>query len=252
MKRSFTLVFLCLISIHITNAQVGIGTTTPDASSILDIESSNLGVLFPRVSISSLSDTTTIPSPKEGLVIYNPSSNSCQLPAGLYIFDGSQWQKISYSTTSKESQRLIRDEIGVANVTFTAYSSNNIHGDYASLFDNIDNIGSSSFHSIRSGSPSGDWGFGISLPQSYFINQLTLDGRNDCCTNRVVNVIIRLYNCGNLIYSSAAITTSNTGNNIVNIPNIYADEIRLVVPNGGTTQGGIAINFSELSVVGRN
>lgn len=231
-------------------AQVGIGTTTPDASSILHVESPNRGLLPPRVNLTSVNDVTTIPSPTEGLMIYNLSSNSCNLPAGLYIFDGTVWQRVSFSGGSNTYSRLIRDEIGVSNVTFTAYNSSNSHGNYNSLFDNTDNTGGASFHSNRLGAPSGDWGFGITLPTQYFISQLILDGRNDCCTNRIQNVVIRLYSCGNLVYSSSAINTSSTGDNTVSIPNIYADEIRLVIPNGGTTPGGAVINFSELDIVG--
>ncbi len=250
MKRIILPFILILACTFFSQAQVGINTTTPDPSSILDIESSNRGFLLPRVNLTSINDVTTIPSPTEGLIVYSLSTNSCNLPAGLYIFDGTVWQRVSFSGGSNTYPRLIRDEIGVGNVTFTAYSSTNTYANYTSLFDNIDNTGAATFHSQRSGSPAGDWGFGITLPSQYFISQLILDGRNDCCTNRIQNVVIRLYSCGNLVYSSPAISTSTTGDNSVSIPNIYADEIRIIVPSGGTTPGGAVINFSELDVVG--
>ncbi len=146
---------------------------------------------------------------------------------------------------------MIRDEIGVGNVTFNSYSSHNLYGNYASLFDNVDNLNAASFHEIRSGSPTGDWGFGITLPTTYNISSLILDGRNDCCTNRIENIVIRLYSCGTLVYSAPAISSSTTGDTTVSIPNIRADEIRLVVPNGGNTGGAQGvINFSELDVIG--
>ncbi len=241
-------IILCMHSICFS--QVGIGTTSPDPSSILHVESSNKGFLPPLVNLTSVNDLTTITSPAEGLMVYSPSTNNCNLPVGLYVFDGTIWQRVSFSGGNNTYSRLIRDEIGVGNVTFTAYSSTNSFGGYNSLFDNIDNTSSASFHSNRSGSPSGDWGFGITLPSPYFISQLILDGRNDCCTSRIQNVVIRLYSCGNLIYSSLAISSSIAGDNVVSIPNIYADEIRIIVPSGGTTPGGATINFSELDVVG--
>lgn len=232
-----------------SDAQVGIGTTTPHNSSILDVESSNKGFLPPRVSLTSVNDVTTITSPAEGLMVYSPASNNCNLPPGIYVFNGSTWGRmasgISYS-------RLIRDHIGVGNVTFTAYNSFNSYGNYTSLFNNADDTGGSSFHSSRSGSPTGDWGFGMTLPSNYFITQLILDGRNDCCTTRIVNVVARLYSCGNLVYSTSAISSAVTGDNVVSIPNIYADEIRLVVPSGGNTGAGAVINFAELDVIGTN
>ena len=247
MKKPYYLITILFV-INLSYSQVGINTTNPDTSSILDIVSTDKGVLFPRVNLTSLTDITTIMAPAEGLIVYSSSSN-CNVPAGLYLFNGTNWEIISCFGLSNSYSRLIRDEIGVANVTFTAYSSTNTFGNYSSLFDGIDNIAGASFYSDRSGSPTGDWGFGVTLPKPYFISELILDGRNDCCTSRIENVTIRLYACGNLVYSSPSITSSITGDNTVSIPNIYADEIRLVVGNGGTTTGGAVINFSELDVV---
>ncbi|MGZ4117501.1 MAG: exosporium glycoprotein BclB-related protein, partial [Bacteroidia bacterium] len=44
---------------------VGINTTgaTPAASAMLDVSSSNKGVLIPRVTLTGTTDATTIPSP---------------------------------------------------------------------------------------------------------------------------------------------------------------------------------------------
>lgn len=75
MKRSFTLIFLCLISIQLTNAQVGIGTTTPDDSSILDIDSNNQGLLLPRLTTAQ---RDAIVNPANGLIIYNIDSDELQ------------------------------------------------------------------------------------------------------------------------------------------------------------------------------
>ncbi|PWH83344.1 hypothetical protein DIS18_01975 [Algibacter marinivivus] len=242
---------LLVIIINSTNcfAQVGIGTTTPHSSTILHIESSDKGFLPPHVSLTGVTDTSTITSPAEGLMVYSPLSNDCNLEPGIYVFNGTLWKKISGGTSYS---RLIRDHIGVGNVTFTAYSSTNSYAPYSSLFDNVDNTGAATFHSQRSGSPTGDWGFGITLPNKYTITQLILDGRNDCCTARIVNLVARFYSCGNLVYSTSAISSAVTGDNIISIPNVYADEIRLVVPNGASTGSGAVINFSELDVIGSN
>jgi hypothetical protein len=75
MKQSFTLILLCLISIQLTNAQVGIGTTTPDDSSILDIDSSNQGLLLPRLTTAQ---RDAIVNPANGLIIYNTDSDELQ------------------------------------------------------------------------------------------------------------------------------------------------------------------------------
>jgi hypothetical protein len=70
---------LCLI-VGISSyykAQVGIGTNTPNTSSLLDINVNNLpangkkGLLIPQVTLSSNTDVLTIPNPANGLLVYN-------------------------------------------------------------------------------------------------------------------------------------------------------------------------------------
>lgn len=54
---------------------VGINTTTPDASAAMEINSSNKGLLIPRVSLLSVSDNSTIPSPAVSLLVYNTNAS---------------------------------------------------------------------------------------------------------------------------------------------------------------------------------
>ncbi len=54
-----------------TFAQVGINTTTPDQSAILDINSTTGGVLLPRMTTAQ---RDAIPSPKSGLTIFNETA----------------------------------------------------------------------------------------------------------------------------------------------------------------------------------
>ncbi len=60
----------------------GIGTTTPHASSILDISSNNKGVLFPRVSSTQ---RKAISNPAIGLMVYDIDKRT------IFLYDGSQW-----------------------------------------------------------------------------------------------------------------------------------------------------------------
>lgn len=67
------LLFLTAITGFSVNlfSQVGINTTTPNPSSVLDIVSTNKGLLIPRVSLTGNTDVTTIPNPANGLLVYN-------------------------------------------------------------------------------------------------------------------------------------------------------------------------------------
>ncbi|PHS09735.1 MAG: hypothetical protein COA88_03915 [Kordia sp.] len=247
--RSFIYAIFFFLSVQI-NAQVGIGTTNPDNSSVLELSSSNAGFLMPRVMLGSLADIVTIPSPVEGLMVYNLSA-SCGIQSGVHIFDGTKWNRIGYSANNLYA-RLIKDKLGVSGVTYSNINSSNSYAGFSSLFDGVDNTGGGTFHVSKSGSPSGDWGFGIVFSAKYTIQEVIFEGRNDCCTNRINNVIVRLYRCGALVYSSSAITAAVTGKNRVVIPNIYADEMHLVVPSGGSAGTGNTINFSELEIIAKD
>lgn len=83
-----------VVSSTMCNAQVGIGTTTPNASSILHLTSSNKGLLITSVAITSTTDNTTISSPATGLLIWNNGSGGLS-PAGFYYWNNSQWNILS-------------------------------------------------------------------------------------------------------------------------------------------------------------
>lgn len=63
-------------------AQVGIGTTTPDTSSALDVSSSSKGFLMPRLTTTER-DNITLPA--TGLMIFNTTLNDSQLNTGTSL-----------------------------------------------------------------------------------------------------------------------------------------------------------------------
>jgi len=68
------------------NGNVGIGIATPDASAILDVESTTQGILFPQMTTA---EKNAIASPKEGLVVYDLTLHK------LCVWTGSTWQTIT-------------------------------------------------------------------------------------------------------------------------------------------------------------
>ena len=82
-------------------AQLGIGTSNPHASAMLEISSTDKGFLFPRVSLQGTDDATkstpTIPSPATGLMVYNQviaGTGATAVSPGVYYFDGNRWQRV--------------------------------------------------------------------------------------------------------------------------------------------------------------
>jgi len=83
--NNFTFIFLFFLS-YITVAQVGIGTTNPNASSMLDIDANDKGVLIPRMLIA---ERIVISSPAEGLLVYQTDDVE-----GFYYFDSTNWNRM--------------------------------------------------------------------------------------------------------------------------------------------------------------
>jgi trimeric autotransporter adhesin len=79
-------------------AQIGIGTTSPNSSSVLDVVSNNKGILIPRVNLLSSTDVATIASPATGLLVYNLNTISDVTP-GFYYWNGT-WKSTAFSNTN--------------------------------------------------------------------------------------------------------------------------------------------------------
>lgn len=81
---------------------VGIGTLTPDASAALDVTSSRLGLLAPRLALTSPQDAATVRNPANGLFLYNTSATVGSAP-GLVVNIG---------TPSAPAWRPLADDLG--------------------------------------------------------------------------------------------------------------------------------------------
>ncbi|MCF2488628.1 C1q-like domain-containing protein [Dyadobacter sp. CY347] len=73
---------------HGFSQSVGINTNSPNQSAILDIQSTNRGVLLPKIALQSTSDKSTVPSPANALLLYN--TNTQVGPEGFYFNAGDQ------------------------------------------------------------------------------------------------------------------------------------------------------------------
>lgn len=85
----FIFIFSILIS-YASIAQVGIGTTTPESSSMLDVESTDKGILIPRM---TLAQKLAITNPATGLLVYQTDDNT-----GVWYYDGTTWFKALQNT----------------------------------------------------------------------------------------------------------------------------------------------------------
>lgn len=116
MKQKITfLTAFWLMSFNLSDAQnifpasgaTGIGTTTPHSSSLLDITSTNKGLLIPRM---TQAQRQTIGSPATGLLIFQTDQNS-----GFYYYSGSTW--VSLNVRGLNNNIFIGQSCGESNTT---------------------------------------------------------------------------------------------------------------------------------------
>ena len=80
MKFKTTSVYLIIALISsISYAQIGIGTSTPDASAVLDLSSTTKGLLMPRMTTLQQSNLV---NPAIGLMVYNTTTNQIETNKG--------------------------------------------------------------------------------------------------------------------------------------------------------------------------
>jgi hypothetical protein len=121
--KPFFLLFVLIYS-HSAKSQVGIGTNTPHPSAQLELISTNKGFLPTRIALTSLTDVTTIPSPANGLLIYNTATAGTSpnnVTPGYYYFNGSKWIRLSVSSIDELDDAIydsIKLNLGISKYIF--------------------------------------------------------------------------------------------------------------------------------------
>jgi hypothetical protein len=103
-------------------AQVGIGTNSPNTSAKLEISATDKGFLPPRVTLTSLTDVSTISNPATGLLIYNTASAGTSpnnVTPGFYYYDGSKWQRLITQQPDATVEFSVNANPNTAGTTFT-------------------------------------------------------------------------------------------------------------------------------------
>ncbi len=95
-----------------TIAQVGIGTTTPDPSAVLDLYSTTNGFLLPRLTTAQ---RDAIVSPANGLMIYNQSINDMEINSGTSLLP--DWSGMKSGVGSLITSVMASDQISTSSLT---------------------------------------------------------------------------------------------------------------------------------------
>ncbi len=111
------LLFALLFASTLTQAQIGIGTNTPNASSQLDVSSTSKGLLPPRMTALQ---RNAISNPAAGLIVW---CNDCGSKGEIQIYNGTEW--VNFSGGSRQlsvSAKLGADIDGEAPIDNSGYS----------------------------------------------------------------------------------------------------------------------------------
>ncbi|MCY1661942.1 hypothetical protein [Chryseobacterium sp. SL1] len=115
MKKILLQFAFILINISVFS-QVGINTTSPDKNSMLDIVSTNKGLLIPRVNLTSASQDlngdgdNNVANQPAGLMVFNTGSTFSK---GFYYWNGTAWSNVKDNTTANP----VVSKIDCANAT---------------------------------------------------------------------------------------------------------------------------------------
>ncbi|KAA0130826.1 hypothetical protein FY557_00690 [Chryseobacterium sp. SN22] len=118
-KNSRISLSLVLLLIFLTGkAQVGIGTTTPDASSVLDLNSTTRGMLAPRMTTTQ---RNAIVSPADGLMVYDTTAKLFY----YYTSNPASWSSIASSVSGRLNFKRIKSTDVLSTVLAAERSAGN-------------------------------------------------------------------------------------------------------------------------------
>ncbi len=145
MKKLILLSVVIFSNIAIFAQSVGIGTSNPNPSAVLDLTSASKGVLFPRIYLNNLIDNNAVSSPASSLVIYNTNGGLAG-GAGLYYNANTpaspNWTKVGemklpyYTATSVSNNAFFIQNYGAGSLS-NAIKGHSENG--TALFGNSNN-----------------------------------------------------------------------------------------------------------------
>ncbi len=147
-------VLMYIVSICNTHAQnifpstgaAGIGTTTPDASSLLEIKSTTKGLLIPRM---TQAQRNVITSPATGLMIYQTNATP-----GFYYYGGGGWKSVApkaWNLTGNAGTDSSINFIGTTDALPLVFRVNNVRAGFIGYGTSNTSFGYQAFRSNTTG-----------------------------------------------------------------------------------------------------
>lgn len=141
-KRILPAFALSLLGYLNSNAQVAVGTFTPDSSAQLEVSATNKGVLLPRIALSSTTVTAPIVgTPAQSLFIYNTSTAGDVTP-GYYYWENATWKRVLNPSDIAELETLTTFALNGDghNLNYTDENGAVSSIDLATVIDNFETV----------------------------------------------------------------------------------------------------------------
>jgi hypothetical protein len=105
--HSYFIFLILILSLpkELLSQNVGVGTSTPHASAVLEVQSTNKGMLVPRIALTSANVAAPVSSPADALLVFNTAttgSGSNSVSPGFYYWNAasSRWTAIGGPTNT--------------------------------------------------------------------------------------------------------------------------------------------------------
>ena len=199
------------------NGQVGIGanTFTPDNSALLELQSTNSGLLLPRMTTAQ---RNAISNPAQSLIIYNLTTKCVE------IYESNQWQAIwcdciGFSVTASASP-----------ATICSGSSSTLTASGASTYSWSHSLGSGSSKTVT--------------PSSTTTYSVTGTSTANCTNTATVTVTVNTFTCGTctVTYDGVTYNTVQIGNQCW-----FKENLRTTKYNDGTSITNVTDNATWTS-----
>jgi hypothetical protein len=131
-NRIFRISCIAILLSSAAVAQVGVNTTTPNPSAALDINSSDKGIMLPKVALTGTNDITTISATQAtGLLVYNTATTtgSVRVTPGFYYWNGSSWRRFrnqGYTTNYEQTAAVTASTNNLTYVILPGLDTGNI------------------------------------------------------------------------------------------------------------------------------
>lgn len=227
------LYFVVLFASLTLSAQVGIGTTNPDTSSLFEVQSTTKGLLTPRMTTAQ---RTAISSPANGLLVYDTDESA------FYYYESAAWSRLK-GAEKRDNFVLVKSQADLPapsgsvitldentfyeiNGTIVLTASINLNGAYVSGLDATEDVLSYTGGTVFSGSTGGSirnititgaraFNISASVSESLLV-QNTIVANTTTSVGTIANLGLFFGNIVQFLNNADGVTYTNIGNLLLN------------------------------------